>query len=34
MKVADYCDSSSAVTLSRIKSIEYVYECVFITDYA
>jgi hypothetical protein len=34
VKVVDYCDPSSAGTLTRIKSIEYVCECIFVTDYA
>jgi hypothetical protein len=34
VKVDDYCDPSSAGTLTRVKSIEYVYECLFATDCA
>jgi hypothetical protein len=32
MKVADCCDPSSAGTLTCIKSIEYVCECIFASD--
>jgi hypothetical protein len=34
VKVDDCCDQSSTGTLTRVKSIEYVCECVFATDYA
>jgi hypothetical protein len=34
VKVTDCCDPSSVCTLTHVKSIEYVCECVFATDYA
>jgi hypothetical protein len=34
VKVDDCCDQSSTSTLTHVKSIEYVCECVFATDYA
>jgi hypothetical protein len=34
VKVVDYCDPSSACTLTRVNSLEYVYECVFAIDCA
>jgi hypothetical protein len=34
VKVADYSDPSSTGTLTHVKLIEYVCECVFATDYA
>jgi hypothetical protein len=33
VKVGDYCDPSSAGTLTRVKSLEYVIECAFAINY-
>jgi hypothetical protein len=34
MNVADCCDPSSVGTLTCVKSIEYIFECVFSTNCA
>jgi hypothetical protein len=34
VKVDDCCDPSSVSTLTLVKMIEYIYECVFATDCA